>query len=156
MSKIRITHPCSKAWSELTPSQGGRHCHSCDRVVHDVFAMSKAELSALLGSQPDLCVRALILPDGSAVTTDDLALPRSSSRRALLVSVLAAASLACGAPDNLTSSTAGGESGSGLSPECTRPAPPGVLPGASEAELSAEEMQQVHEKLASLGYVIIK
>lgn len=43
-TKITIPKPCSEDWNKMTPTQEGKHCSSCNKVVVDFTAMSQEEI----------------------------------------------------------------------------------------------------------------
>ncbi|MEM8527230.1 MAG: T9SS type A sorting domain-containing protein [Bacteroidota bacterium] len=43
--QLTIPEPCNEKWSEMTPVQGGRFCHQCDRHIVNFTDMSDHELA---------------------------------------------------------------------------------------------------------------
>ncbi|MFY8047422.1 MAG: carboxypeptidase-like regulatory domain-containing protein [Erythrobacter sp.] len=56
--------PCDEPWEAMAPRGCHRHCASCDKVVHDLAALSIDEAEALLDAPEEVCVRAQLGPDG--------------------------------------------------------------------------------------------
>jgi hypothetical protein len=58
-SDIQIPSPCSNDWNTMTRAGRKRFCTDCQKHVHDLSAMSRAEAEVLLQSGPEgsLCVR---------------------------------------------------------------------------------------------------
>lgn len=54
---IRIARPCSEHWDEMAGDDRARHCARCDKPVHDVAAMSVAEVRALQARGTPWCGR---------------------------------------------------------------------------------------------------
>jgi TonB family protein len=52
-----LSYRCDRTWSDLAGQGAQRYCDRCDRVVHDLDAMSETERSTLLGSTAPACVR---------------------------------------------------------------------------------------------------
>ncbi len=42
--QISIPAPCTQAWDDMQPAQGGRHCAHCQKVVVDFTRMTDAQL----------------------------------------------------------------------------------------------------------------
>src|SRR6516225_4044473 len=59
-SLVVIRTPCGADWSSMSPRGSARLCASCDKLVHDLSAMSESNARRLLGETHDsLCVRYL-------------------------------------------------------------------------------------------------
>ena len=43
---LSIPTPCPESWADMRPTQGGRHCVSCQKVVQDFTQFTDAELVA--------------------------------------------------------------------------------------------------------------
>ncbi len=54
---ITIPKPCSENWNEMTPTQKGAFCKSCEKEVIDFTQTTKIELSRKLKKGDDLCGR---------------------------------------------------------------------------------------------------
>lgn len=53
---LSIPTPCHESWDEMTSTEQGRFCQSCQKTVTDFSAMSDQEIIALLNtSRGDLC-----------------------------------------------------------------------------------------------------
>jgi hypothetical protein len=66
---IRIAKPCGESWEAMPGDARVRHCGVCDRDVHNVAAMTPAQLETIL-AQPGLlpCMRLVQFEDGSLLT----------------------------------------------------------------------------------------
>ncbi len=64
-SNVVIATPCGERWEAMTPDGGGRLCATCDKVVHDLSAMSEERAKRLLASKQNLCVRYLFDEHGN-------------------------------------------------------------------------------------------
>lgn len=42
--KLSIPQPCTQSWEGMTPSDNGRHCGACDKVVTDFSGMSDQQV----------------------------------------------------------------------------------------------------------------
>jgi hypothetical protein len=45
---INVPEPCHEDWNNMTPKEQGRHCNSCNKLVHDFSASSLAEIAQTL------------------------------------------------------------------------------------------------------------
>jgi hypothetical protein len=72
MAEIKVTfpEPCSEPWEGMAPAGCRRHCATCDKVIHDLAAMTLDEAEGLLAAPDGACVRARIAPDGTVKTAD--------------------------------------------------------------------------------------
>ena len=71
LEQIDVSRPCSIVWSSMHGSDATRVCAVCNREVHDVAAMTRAEAEALLNGGDDrVCVRLTRGIDGEIVTAD--------------------------------------------------------------------------------------
>jgi hypothetical protein len=86
-----IPVPCTKAWDELKGNGVARSCDTCNKDVHDLSQLTRAQADELLASNSDLCVRYATRKDGTLVLADSLVRGRASKARSL---VLAAALVA--------------------------------------------------------------
>jgi hypothetical protein len=55
--KIDIPKPCHENWQEMTPSQKGRFCASCQKEVIDFTQLSPLEIARKTKSSKNLCGR---------------------------------------------------------------------------------------------------
>jgi hypothetical protein len=49
---LRIDDPCSQKWSEMTPTEKGRFCDSCQKKVFDVTTLTDNELLQMAKENP--------------------------------------------------------------------------------------------------------
>lgn len=75
--KVAFPEPCTQPWADMSPVGCHRHCESCDRIVHDLGALTTEEVERLLDTGDQLCVRAEVGHDGIVKT-------RGSGRRMVL------------------------------------------------------------------------
>ena len=90
--RLRISRPCPIDWTAEGRDPGGSFCDRCRKTVHDVEAMSGAEVETLLDSAEEVCVRLARLPDGTILTRDH---PLARRSAAVAGAALAASALAC-------------------------------------------------------------
>ena len=59
MNRFDLAFPCTADFSRMKRVPGGRFCGDCNKVVHDLSAMSEEEANALLARTPRerVCVR---------------------------------------------------------------------------------------------------
>lgn len=89
--RVAFPVPCAERWEEMSPRGCNRHCASCDKVIHDLSAMTIEETEALLRVDPEPCVRARVGRDGSVETKT------SAGARLMAVAVGSSLSLATAA-----------------------------------------------------------
>src|SRR5580698_5167237 len=63
---MKVTKPCSESWEAMPGDARVRHCGACDRDVHNLAAMTPAQIDALLAKPGPLpCMRMVQFEDGS-------------------------------------------------------------------------------------------
>jgi hypothetical protein len=64
--QAHISTPCDADWKSMSPRGAARLCSMCDKLVHDLSAMTEGEARALLGtrSAAGLCIRYLYDAEG--------------------------------------------------------------------------------------------
>lgn len=75
LERVRVPQPCDASWDEITEQRDAvsaqRLCEHCEREVHDLSQMTKAEAEDLIGnSKGKVCVRLVKDADGRTVTKD--------------------------------------------------------------------------------------
>jgi hypothetical protein len=60
---VAFPKPCEEPWEAMAPRGCNRHCASCDKIIHDLAALTFAEAENLLEHEDEVCVRAQIGPD---------------------------------------------------------------------------------------------
>lgn len=92
--KVEFPEPCSEDWNAMRPHGCHRHCASCDKVIHDLAALTFEQAEALLAREDEACVRAAIGPGGVVRLKSS---GRSTGRRMVAVAgaSLALATAAC-------------------------------------------------------------
>ncbi|MFM7378518.1 MAG: hypothetical protein ACKO1O_10405 [Erythrobacter sp.] len=58
--KVEFPEPCVESWDAMRPTGCHRHCATCDKVIHDLAALTIEEAEALLAREEEACVRAEI------------------------------------------------------------------------------------------------
>jgi hypothetical protein len=66
MSDLHVSFPkpCDESWEDMLPRGCNRHCASCDKIIHDLAALTFDEAAALLDTGTEVCVRAKVQSDG--------------------------------------------------------------------------------------------
>lgn len=54
--QINIEEPCHQSWEQMSGDEQRRFCSHCDKHVHNLSAMTKAQAQELLEREVDLCV----------------------------------------------------------------------------------------------------
>jgi hypothetical protein len=81
---IEIAKPCSESWEAMPGDARVRHCGGCDRDVHNLAAMTPAQIEAMLAQPgPKPCMRLVQFEDGSLMAAR-VAVRRSFFQRAAL------------------------------------------------------------------------
>jgi hypothetical protein len=62
--QVAFPKPCEEAWEAMAPRGCNRHCASCDKIIHDLAALTFDEAEALLATEDEVCVRAKVGADG--------------------------------------------------------------------------------------------
>lgn len=88
---VSFPKPCAEPWEDMAPRGCNRHCAACDKMIHDLAALTFDEANRLLEREEEVCVRAQIGPDGV------VALRRGGTRRLIAAAGagLALATAAC-------------------------------------------------------------
>lgn len=56
--QLSIPSPCHEDWETMTPTEQGRHCAACDKIVIDFSTWTQAELVAYFNNRPmEVCGR---------------------------------------------------------------------------------------------------
>lgn len=111
-SDIPIDTPCGADWSQMAATEArARLCAECNKVVHDLSAMSEREVRAVVGGGP-VCVRYLYdvhgrvllggAPAGATVVPASALMSKAARSRWLAAATLAATAIvfeACGGND---------------------------------------------------------
>ena len=90
--KVSFPAPCSEPWDGMPPVGCNRHCASCDKIIHDLAALTIDQAEALLESGEEVCVRAKV-GKGGVVELADYA----PTRRRMVAAVGASMALATAA-----------------------------------------------------------
>ena len=71
LNAIEIPSPCSADWSAMPGDDRKRFCQGCQKHVHNLSALTAAEASELVSSDPVLpCIRLSRGADGTVVTAE--------------------------------------------------------------------------------------
>jgi len=118
---VQIATPCTLDWTKMKPTQGGRFCGDCKKVVRDLSKMTEADARELLANRErggsELCVRFLYDQHGRVFFQDAQShlVPAGSllsrAKRAATTMALAALPLATAACDVLDGPPLGGPLG---------------------------------------------
>lgn len=92
--QIEIPEPCDKKFSNMTPTQGGRFCSSCDKVIIDFTSLSDREIANKLhNNKGKICGQFR----KSQLNRDiDLSIPKINSYRGKAAGILLSGVLAAG------------------------------------------------------------
>lgn len=142
LDAVRLAFECPMRWEKLARVAGGQHangtddakrfCHTCDKHVHNLSAMSRAEAEALVRDEATpICVRIDVDAAGRSI--------HRPSRSAVLAGAVLAASLA-GCVPSADSDSSGGGGGGG-----------GAFAQDAVANAVGEETSDVPTNIAELG-----
>ncbi len=151
-TEIPIDTPCGADWSQMTARDArARLCAECNKVVHDLTAMTEREVRGVVGDGP-VCVRYLYdvhgrvllggAPAGAKIVPASALLSKAARSRWLAAAALAATAIvfeACGGNDG-RGSASGSSSGSADDDASTQndPAPKRVIQMPSVGDASAD------------------
>lgn len=76
--EVEFPKPCDEPWEAMAPRGCNRHCASCDKIIHDLSALTFDEAAALLEREDEVCVRAKVGGDGAIELKPDA---RRTARR---------------------------------------------------------------------------
>lgn len=68
--KVSLPNPCNEPWEGMNPVGCNRHCASCDKIIHDLSALTIDQVEALLDSGGEVCVRARVGKGGVVELAD--------------------------------------------------------------------------------------
>lgn len=72
--QIAIPKPCHENWQDMTPTEKGRFCASCQNEVHDFTKLTDREVSAIIKRNSNSCGRFLV-----SQVNRDLVVPKEKS-----------------------------------------------------------------------------
>ena len=58
--EVSFPKPCDEPWEAMAPRGCNRHCASCDKIIHDLSALTFEEAAGLLATEDEVCVRAKV------------------------------------------------------------------------------------------------
>ncbi len=67
---FNIPKPCAEKFSSMTGDDRARHCAKCNKMVHNLSAVSSDEARDLLRSRGKICVTCSVDGSGEVITTD--------------------------------------------------------------------------------------
>lgn len=71
LDSLRIASPCHEKWDDMIGDERTRFCGKCQKDVHNVSALSRAEAEAFLANVGgSVCVRMYKRTDGTVLTAD--------------------------------------------------------------------------------------
>lgn len=82
--RLRIASPCGVDWSSMSGDERSRFCGLCRKQVHDLRAMTKSEVDALLATvavEGEACVRAWAREDGTLLLEEDCPIGEATRQR---------------------------------------------------------------------------
>jgi hypothetical protein len=88
-----VPKPCAVAWESMRGTAAVRECARCERQIHDLSALTRAEAEQLLSGGERICVRLVRTANGRIVTADAPLLPAPYRRPWTGVSVAALAAV---------------------------------------------------------------
>lgn len=91
--KVSFPEPCTELWDAMAPRGCNRHCPSCDKIIHDLEALTVEEAEALIEQNDEVCVRARISADGLVRTANGI----STGSRRIVTAIGASLTLATAA-----------------------------------------------------------
>jgi hypothetical protein len=107
MRDLVIRKPCTADWERMSRMGDKRYCDTCAKHVHDLSAMTRDEVTALLAEaradDRELCVRYLYDDHGNPVFRPERLLPRSGLLRAKRFVAMAALPLGLAACESRAS-----------------------------------------------------
>jgi hypothetical protein len=92
--QLDIANPCSEQWQQMSGTNVGRHCQSCNKTVHNLAALTPSQIERLVyETNGELCARITRRQDGSLVMRERFLPTAATAALLTLVSmpVLAAA-----------------------------------------------------------------
>ena len=137
---IELPEPCSVGWESMDGDERVRFCKQCSKHVHDLSALTVAEIEALIEGD-GVCVSFEFEADGRIRTADD----RSRRRRRPLGTGVSALSLVALTGTLAACDAVGSSQGEEARPSvAVSAAAPAAAPAASEAcDVSVLEAPQV-------------
>ncbi len=98
--RVSLPKPCGETWEGMTPSGCNRHCASCDKIIHDLSALTIDQAETLLKYGEEVCVRAAIGKGGVVDLAD-----ATRSKRRIIATVGASMALATAACQSVPDDT---------------------------------------------------
>jgi hypothetical protein len=91
LDRIQIASPCTVSWDSMTGDDRSRYCSQCQQSVHNLSAMSVAEVKELF-QNGTACVSLFRRADGTIITRDCPEAHEHRSRRLFRKTALVLAS----------------------------------------------------------------
>ncbi len=72
LDRVRVATPCDVPWESMQGDDVRRHCQQCDKHVHNLSTLTRAEAEALLRHHTGggICIRFYRREDGTVLTAD--------------------------------------------------------------------------------------
>jgi len=70
LDSIRVAEPCPLPWERMAGDGKARFCTQCQKHVHDLSAMVRAEAEAFCQQNPTACIRFARTPAGEFLSAD--------------------------------------------------------------------------------------
>jgi hypothetical protein len=146
VDRLRVRAPCEVGWENMEDRGTHRHCTKCESTVHDVAAMTRAEVETLLEARERgerVCLHLHVRrSDGAVLVADGFVERRSAGPRApsRMVAAAMATATAMSACSTATSPPRDPQNEIAIAPVApapieTAPPPPPVPPRAPEPAL---------------------
>lgn len=98
LDTLRVASPCTASWDEMTGDERTRFCAKCEKQVHNLSALPRAEAEAFLRSLTTAaCVRVYRRADGTVMTDDCPVGVTRARRKRVALTVVGGGLLAAGA-----------------------------------------------------------
>jgi len=154
--ELRVTRPWRRRWDDLVGDEVRRYCGDCKKFVHNLDALSPAEVAALRRAG-GFCGTYLTDASGSFIGGRSLPMPgriSSAAAATILASVMAGCSGGESPPPKEPAATENSPDSAPAGPSAeTSPAAQPLGPPATSARRVEEIPPEDLEKLRALGYV---
>lgn len=99
LDRLEVASPCSASWDKMVGDDVTRFCGECEKDVHNLSAMTRAEAEAFLRERAgeEVCVRFYRRSDGTVLSSDCAVGARRRRRRRAALVVAGAGALSAAA-----------------------------------------------------------
>ncbi len=91
---IDIPEPCPESWSNMVGSDRERRCDRCEKQIHNLSELSRAEIAELV-TRENVCITLEVKPNGELVTAEPRAHDKRSGVRKVVLAAALSALAAC-------------------------------------------------------------